>query len=374
VVRDHSAGAALVCDLVRTGPPRAVLAPTAVVIVLTFLLGGGLSSGSSAAPGSTTSARAAAPSARTALVALSIDELRTRIDTTSAALRVATDEYEQLDSDFSAATRVTEELRDEAVVVAEETLRNAIDGYRNGEIPRSILSAEDVNSSMRATALGGAAVSADTAAFDAYRTLRKDLEITESELVLREELVADAQVEMTLLESQLTDELIRFGELEERRIQQEAAGVSVQAANRAQARGRKQGFYLDTCPINGDHNFIDSWGFARSGGRRHKGVDMLARIGTELVAPVSGRVEHYSNSVGGRSYRIFGDDGNYFYGTHLSGFAKQGQVNAGEVIGYVGDDGNAAGIPHLHFEIHPGGRGNPINPYIDVAAVCSGDR
>ena len=307
-------------------------------------------------------------------MALSIDELRARIDTTSAALRVATDEYEQLDQDYSAATRVAEELREEAEVVAEDTLRNAIDGYRNGEIPRSILSAEDVNTSMRATALGGAAVSADTAAFDAYRTLRKDLEITESDLLLREELVADAEAEVARLESQLTDELIRFGELEERRIQQEAAGVSVQAANRAQARGRKQGFYLDTCPVNGDHNFIDSWGFARSGGRRHQGVDMLARIGTELVAPVSGRVEHYSNSVGGRSYRLFGDDGNYFYGTHLSAFGTQGQVNAGEVIGYVGDDGNAAGIPHLHFEIHPGGRGNPINPYIDVAAVCSGAR
>ena len=305
-------------------------------------------------------------------MALSIDELRTRIDSTSAALRVATGEYEQLDAEYSAANRVTEELRVEAEVVAEETLRNAIDGYRNGEIPRSILSADDVNTSMRATTLGGAAVSADTAAFDAYRTLRKDLEITEEDLVIRSGLVADAEAEVARLESQLTDELIRFGELEERRIQQEAAGVSIQAANRAQARGRKQGFYLDTCPVNGDHNFIDSWGFARSGGRRHKGVDMLARIGVELVAPVSGRVEHYSNSVGGRSYRLFGDDGNYFYGTHLSGFAKQGQVNAGEVIGYVGDDGNAAGIPHLHFEIHPGGRGNPINPYIDVAAVCSG--
>ena len=168
-------------------------------------------------------------------MALSIDELRARIDTTSAALRVATDEYEQLDQEYSAASRVTDELREEASVVAEETLRNAIDGYRNGAIPESILSAEDVNSSMRATTLGGAAVSADTAAFDAYRTLRKDLEITEEELVLRAELVADAEAEMARLEEQLTDELIRFGELEERRIQQEAAGVSIQAANRAQA-------------------------------------------------------------------------------------------------------------------------------------------
>ncbi|MCP4224551.1 MAG: M23 family metallopeptidase, partial [Actinomycetia bacterium] len=75
---------------------------------------------------------------------------------------------------------------------------------------------------------------------------------------------------------------------------------------------------------------------------------------------------------GGRSYRLYGDDGNYFYGTHMSAYGKEGQVNAGEVIGYVGDSGNASGIPHLHFEIHPGGRGDPINPFIDTAAVCSG--
>jgi murein DD-endopeptidase MepM/ murein hydrolase activator NlpD len=66
------------------------------------------------------------------------------------------------------------------------------------------------------------------------------------------------------------------------------------------------------------------------------------------------------------------DTGVYFYGTHMSAYGKEGRVRAGEVIGYVGEDGNAAGIPHLHFEIHPGGRGNPINPFIDSAAVCSG--
>lgn len=124
------------------------------------------------------------------------------------------------------------------------------------------------------------------------------------------------------------------------------------------------------CPVQGVSVFTDSWGAPRSGGRQHMGVDMLASIGTPAVAPVSGRVEHRWNDTGGHSYHLQGDDGNFYYGTHLSAYGASGQVSAGTVIGYVGDTGNAAGIPHLHFEIHIGGRGNPVNPYPTVRAAC----
>lgn len=134
------------------------------------------------------------------------------------------------------------------------------------------------------------------------------------------------------------------------------------------------------CPVAGPTAFTDSWGAPRSGGRHHQGVDMFAARGTPVVAPVAGRVEHFDDGLGGLSFRLWGDDGSYYYGTHLSAYGPAtGSVGAGTVVGYVGDTGNAAGTgPHLHFEIHPGRRpGGPptvVNPTSTVAAACGPNR
>jgi murein DD-endopeptidase MepM/ murein hydrolase activator NlpD len=117
------------------------------------------------------------------------------------------------------------------------------------------------------------------------------------------------------------------------------------------------------CPVAGASSYSDTYGAARSGGRSHEGVDLIAPAGTPLVAVVSGSVEFGSSPLGGNSLWLHGSDGNAYFYAHLSGFEGSSRdVSQGEVIGYVGSTGNANGTNHLHFEVHPGG-GSSVNPY-----------
>ena len=129
--------------------------------------------------------------------------------------------------------------------------------------------------------------------------------------------------------------------------------------------------YVDAilCPVQGGSAYGDSWGAPRSGGRRHQGVDMLAPTGTPLQAVVSGFVNQTTNALGGVAIQLFGDNGTRYYYAHLSAYeGLSGWVPQAQVIGYIGDSGNATGVPHLHFEIHPGG-GVPVNPYLSVLSA-----
>lgn len=129
------------------------------------------------------------------------------------------------------------------------------------------------------------------------------------------------------------------------------------------------------CPVNGAVSFTDTWGDPRSGGRTHQGVDMIASRGTPLVAIEAGTVKRMRNGgLGGITVTLRGVSGDEYYYAHLDGWASGlsvGQsLSVGQLLGYVGNTGNAQyTIPHLHFEIAPGG-GAAVNPYPIVAALC----
>lgn len=123
-----------------------------------------------------------------------------------------------------------------------------------------------------------------------------------------------------------------------------------------------------TCPMPGAA-YGDTWGASRSGGRRHQGVDMLAPRGTPIYAVTSGSVSFSQNRLGGNAAWLSGSDGTRYYYAHMSSFAGSSRsVQRGEVIAYNGDTGNASGVPHLHFEVHPGG-GLAVNPTPSVRAA-----
>ena len=126
------------------------------------------------------------------------------------------------------------------------------------------------------------------------------------------------------------------------------------------------------CPVAGVTVFVNDWGAPRSGGRTHKGNDLLAAMDTPLVAVVAGSVQWDDDVLGGIGAWLIGDDGVGYYYAHMSrreGAAPR-RVARGDVIGFVGDTGNAAGgPPHVHFGMRAQS-GETVNPYPTMRALC----
>jgi hypothetical protein len=116
-------------------------------------------------------------------------------------------------------------------------------------------------------------------------------------------------------------------------------------------------------PVYGPSSFVDTFGSARSdvSGGWHHGDDIFAPLGAPILAVASGTVFSVGwNKVGGNRLWLRDGQGNLFYYAHLSAFTplaiNGNKVNAGDVLGFVGNTGDAQGTPtHLHFEIHPVG-------------------
>lgn len=132
----------------------------------------------------------------------------------------------------------------------------------------------------------------------------------------------------------------------------------------------------------GPTEFRDTYGQSRSGGRSHNGTDLLAPRMTEIYAIADGTVSYIGdNNLSGRNIKLDHGEGWESYYVHLNndnigtddgaapwslavpeGIVEGVEVVAGQLIGWVGDSGNAEGTtPHTHFELRKDG--NPLNAY-----------
>ncbi len=127
------------------------------------------------------------------------------------------------------------------------------------------------------------------------------------------------------------------------------------------------------CPVDGPHAIADDFGIRVhhpkewGGTHIHQGNDISAPLGTPIVAPFDGLAVANPNKIGGLAVEVYGEFG-FVYNAHLSRYGQLGEVEKGDVIGYVGATGNAGG-PHDHFEWHPA-NGDAVDPYEFLLMVC----
>ena len=111
----------------------------------------------------------------------------------------------------------------------------------------------------------------------------------------------------------------------------------------------------------------NSWGFPRSGGRSHRGVDIFAPRGTPVLSATEGIVIRVgTNELGGQVINVLGPGRQVHYYAHLDRYGAFGEgdiVYPGNILGYVGNTGNARDTPpHLHYGVYDPVQG-AVNPW-----------
>lgn len=280
------------------------------------------------------------------------EDVRARVESTRTELADLRTEAEELEAEAAEADRTLAERAREAFM------------YGGSPVMSSMLSSDGVQGAIERAQFLEVLSGGEHAQLEQAIALRAQLDQTEA-------LIADRVEELEELEQELAGEREQLDEQLTAK-QETASDLRAIAARQREIDNNVQsGTYA--C-IHDANSFVDSWGAPRSGGRSHKGVDVMAPYNVPVYAFTDGRISRLTQGgLGGISLYLWGDDGNEYFYTHLAGYAEGIQVGtrvqAGEKIALNGDTGNAAGTPHVHFELHPGG-GAAINPYPYMRAAC----
>lgn len=314
-------------------------------------------------------------------------ELKGTIASLSASLNKAADKYHDAQNELDEIASDLEETRDHLVSTRIKLrseqwhLNKRLRGiYRNGDIDfvQVVLGAKTFDQFLIRWELLRRVGLADAKLLRRVKKLKRELTLTTMKLNAQKNKQAKVTAKLEKARNEIQGKLDEQQRMYDQ-VKAEIARMAEQARQRRAASfasnsggGGGGGGTISVSgnwafPVAGPHAFSDDFGDPRSGGRSHKGCDVMASMGTPLVAVVGGNASASDNGLGGKCIWLSGNDGNEYYYAHMSGYASTGSVSIGQVIGYVGDSGNAAGTPHLHFEIHPGG-GEAINPYPILAA------
>ncbi|HEX2241310.1 MAG TPA: peptidoglycan DD-metalloendopeptidase family protein [Actinomycetota bacterium] len=291
-----------------------------------------------------------------------LDETATQIED----LRTQREEIEhrlvEIDARKKHLTRVSSRLQAAAIERADVL-------YRTGAIGmvEVLFTSDDFGELQERAELLSQVSLEDTGVFIRLLRNREELARLDEELVERNAELAATEDALAARNAALQREL-RDAEDEWAALQASLGGGSnTSVAAIAPVLSSTRGMY---CPVAGPNSFVDSWGAPRSG-HTHQGVDIMAAYGTPIVAVTSGTITYAAyDGSGGNMIFLSGDDGHsYWYMHNQENLVSGGHVSAGQQIATVGDTGNAAGTPHLHFEYHPGG-GAAVNPYPLAASLC----
>jgi murein DD-endopeptidase MepM/ murein hydrolase activator NlpD len=305
-----------------------------------------------------------------------MSDIQAELDASTAKWDAAHAKEEQLRDDVTEIEAQLEEVQDERDVLQEKAAKRARELYvqgNSGMLEVLFQGASDVaDLASRAEMLSRVSLAGSNEfialarAEDRLSDLTSELKSKSADVSAAEKA---AQAESDKLQAQLDSVSDDYVKLQARLGSSAPAATQTQftPTTSAPQTPNSKGMF---CPVGGPVSFTDTWGAPRSGGRSHEGVDMMAAMGTPEIAITSGTITYAGySSLGGNVMYLSGDDGNLYVYIHSATQESGGHFQAGDQIGTVGDTGNAQGMPHLHFEYHPGG-GGPVDPTPLAASVC----
>ncbi len=310
----------------------------------------------------------------------SLDSLTKKFATAEANLAQTGDAIEALQKDI---LRSNQDLETARAQLAERVVSIYKDGYSSTPQYLEVLFSEaDFITVLKRFALLGKLAGQDQQLYQQIETHLAKSEERQATLSKKQQTQAEQTAELKSVQTEMYDKMqasaVEYRSLkrqvatlqeEARKAAEEAARIKAQQAANLKKGGVVQpGSFV--FPVDGPHSYADTFGAPRSGGRTHKGCDIMAPKGTPAVACVSGTIlstNPTDTGLGGITVTLHGKNGNNYFYAHLeaiaAGIHSGASVKAGQTLGWVGDTGDAApGAYHLHFEIRPGG-GSAVDPY-----------